>query len=57
MIIYLIVCGVILCFCAVILFGAPYLPTLSKQKEAALDLLDLKKGQTLLELVPAMAGC
>lgn len=34
----------------VILFGAPYLPTLGKQQEAALDLLDLKPGQTMLEL-------
>jgi len=34
----------------VILFGAPYLPTLSSQKKTALDLLDLRPGQTLLEL-------
>jgi hypothetical protein len=32
------------------LFGAPYLPTLSKQKHIAFDLLALKPGQTLLEL-------
>ncbi len=37
------------CFCGVLLFGAPYLPTLEKQRKTALDLLDLKKGQTLLE--------
>lgn len=30
--------------------GAPYLPTLKPQAEAALDLLNLKKGQTLVEL-------
>ena len=38
------------CFGFVLLFGAPYLPTLSKQVEAGLDLLDLKPGQVLLEL-------
>lgn len=41
---------VILCFGFVILFGAPYLPTLKKQKAIALDLLSLKPGQTMLEL-------
>ncbi len=34
----------------VLLFGAPYLPTLRGQKETALDMLDLKPGQTMLEL-------
>ncbi len=34
----------------VVLFGAPYLPTLKKQTETALDLLALRPGQTLLEL-------
>jgi len=34
----------------VILFGAPYLPTLKNQIEGAFELLDLKKGQTLIEL-------
>lgn len=37
-------------FGGVLLVGAPYLPTLSRQVETALDLLDLKSGQTLLEL-------
>lgn len=32
------------------MFGAPYLPTLKNQIEAAFELLDLKKGQTLIEL-------
>lgn len=41
---------VVLCFGFVVLFGAPYLPTHSPQIETALDLLALKKGQTLLEL-------
>lgn len=40
----------ILPFGLVILFGAPFLPTLNKQVYDALDLLDLKPGQTLLEL-------
>jgi len=34
----------------VLLFGAPYVPTLTKQVETALDLADLQPGQTLLEL-------
>lgn len=40
----------VLLFGFVVFFGAPYLPTLSKQTQEALDLLDLKPGQTLLEL-------
>lgn len=38
------------CFSFVVFFGAPYLPTLSEQQKVALDLLNLKKGQTMLEL-------
>jgi hypothetical protein len=34
----------------VVFFGPPYLPTLRKNMDAALDLLDLKPGQTMLEL-------
>lgn len=34
----------------VVLFGAPYLPTLRKQTEIALDLLEVKKGMKILEL-------
>ena len=49
MIIFLTVSLVILCFGLVVFFGAPYLPTLKHQKKAALDLLDLKPGQTILE--------
>lgn len=41
---------IVLCFGAVLLFGAPYVPTLTPQVEAALELVDLKPGQTLLEL-------
>jgi SAM-dependent methyltransferase len=41
---------VLLAFGSVLLRGAPYLPTLEKQGRAALDLLNLQPGQTLLEL-------
>ncbi len=41
---------VVMAFGLVVFFGAPYLPTFSKQTDTALDLLDLKPGQTLLEL-------
>lgn len=40
----------IIVFGAVILRGAPYLPTMRRDVEHALDLIDLKPGQTLLEL-------
>jgi hypothetical protein len=49
-IILLIVLFIILCFGFVLIFGAPYLPTMKTQQNQALDLLDLKPGQTLLEL-------
>jgi SAM-dependent methyltransferase len=39
-----------ICFGGVLLVGAPYLPTLGPQVEAALKLADLKPGDTLLEL-------
>lgn len=38
------------CFAGVLLVGAPYVPTMKPQVEAALDLLDLQPGKTLLEL-------
>lgn len=41
---------VVACFGFVILFGAPYLPTLKKQVDLALDLAELKPGGVLLEL-------
>lgn len=41
---------VILCFAFVLFVGAPYVPTLSAQTKVALDLADLKPGETLLEL-------
>jgi predicted RNA methylase len=48
--IYGVVIAIILLFSFVILFGAPYLPTRRKETQIALDLLDLKAGQTLYEL-------
>lgn len=45
---FLIVC--VLLFGYVVLFGAPYVPTLRKQTHDALKLLDLKEGDLLLEL-------
>lgn len=41
---------VIVCFAGVLLAGAPYLPTLKPQVKTALELANLKPGQTLLEL-------
>lgn len=47
----LIVLGILIfAFGFVVFIGAPYLPTLKAQQEAALDLLDLKPGDTFLEL-------
>jgi hypothetical protein len=48
--ILVIVLVVVLLFGLVVFFGPPYLPTLRAQTTAALDLLQLKPGQTLLEL-------
>lgn len=39
-----------ICFGGVLLVGAPYLPTLAPQVQAALKLAGLKPGDTLLEL-------
>lgn len=46
----LLVIAVILCFSLVIFVGPPYLPTLGKQVTVALDMLDLKPGDTIIEL-------
>lgn len=40
----------VLVFGLVVVVGAPYVPTLRPQADAAFQLLKLKKGQTLLEL-------
>ncbi|QQS19340.1 class I SAM-dependent methyltransferase [Candidatus Saccharibacteria bacterium] len=41
---------VLLLFGLAVFFGAPYLPTLTPQVKTALELLNLRPGQTLLEL-------
>jgi SAM-dependent methyltransferase len=46
----IIVLILIACFGGVLFFGAPYLPTLTPQVHTALELANLKPGQTLLEL-------
>lgn len=48
--VFLIAVLLLLVFSFVVLFGAPFLPTLRASTAEALDLLDLKPGQTLLEL-------
>jgi hypothetical protein len=48
--ILLILSAVLIAFGFVLLFGAPYVPTLAAQQQKALTLLNLKKGDTLLEL-------
>lgn len=50
MILFLVFFIVVLFFSFVLLYGAPYLPTRQAQTNAALDLLNLKPGQTLYEL-------
>lgn len=50
MFVLLVVTLIIICFAVVLLVGAPYVPTLKKQQQDALDLLQLHPGQTLLEL-------
>lgn len=46
----LIAVGILACFGFVLIFGAPYLPTLGKPMKAALELAELTPGQHLLEL-------
>jgi len=48
--VFVLIGGLLICFCGVLLVGAPYVPTLKPQVAAALELADLKAGQTLLEL-------
>lgn len=48
---WLVLLALLLIFQFVVLFfGAPYVPTLKKQRQAAFELLSLKPGQTLLDL-------
>jgi 16S rRNA A1518/A1519 N6-dimethyltransferase RsmA/KsgA/DIM1 with predicted DNA glycosylase/AP lyase activity len=42
--------AIVIFFSFVIAFGAPFLPTLSKRVDDAVALLELEKGDTLLEL-------
>lgn len=42
--------GLIACFGGVVFVGAPYLPTLKPQLATALELAEIHRGQTLLEL-------
>lgn len=42
--------GLLLCFSFVLLFGAPYLPTKKAQIKTAFELMQLKKGNTFIEL-------
>lgn len=47
---FLVVGVLLVCFVGVLLFGAPYLPTLTPQVKAALELAELQAGQTMIEL-------
>lgn len=50
MILVIILGAVVAAFGLVVLFGAPYVPSLKPHMRAAFDLLDLGKGDLLLEL-------
>jgi len=49
-ILFLILSALVLLFCGIVFIGAPYVPTKRAQIAAALDLLELKVGDLLLEL-------
>jgi len=49
-IIWLVALAIILAYGFVILFGAPYLPTMARDRKTALELLGLKKGQLVIDL-------
>lgn len=49
-VVFIVVVLLVACFGFVLFFGAPFLPTLKPQIDTALDMLDLKAGQTMLEL-------
>lgn len=46
----IIIALVVVLLCGIVLFGAPFVPTKRAQIAAALELLDLKKGQLLYDL-------
>ncbi len=48
--ILLIVAVIILCFGLVVLVGPPYVPTLNPQARIAIEMINLKPGEMLLEL-------
>lgn len=50
LLVYVLLAVLFFSFCAVILRGAPYLPTLRPQILTSFELAGLKKGDTLLEL-------
>jgi hypothetical protein len=50
MILFWLIIFILACFSFVLVFGPPYVPTLISVRRDALDLLDLKKGQLLIEL-------
>ncbi|HEY4963989.1 MAG TPA: hypothetical protein VIH90_04805 [Candidatus Saccharimonadales bacterium] len=41
---------IFICFAGVLLFGAPYLPTLKPQIDTLFELSNIKPGQTIIEL-------
>ncbi len=49
-IVLIVILLVALAFGSVLLVGAPFLPTMKKTRNDALDLLDLKPGQTFIDL-------
>lgn len=50
MILWILLLFLVTIFGGIVLFGAPYLPTRKAQQQAALDLLNLPKGATFIEL-------
>jgi len=50
LLLFILLGGVVFSFSFVLLFGAPFLPTMRPQIDTALDMLDLTPGQTMLEL-------
>jgi len=49
-VIYLIFGFLLICFTGIVLVGAPYVPSKKLHINAGLDLLNLQKGQTMIEL-------
>lgn len=50
LIVWIIIVILVASFGGVIIFGAPYVPTMKAQTEQALDLSGLRRGQSLIEL-------